>query len=66
MHTRHTSVMARRHAYLSGEGVSGGGLEVGGGLSGGGLESGGGLQRKALSADANSSCVQGKARYLRH
>ena len=44
-----------RAAYLSGGGLSGGGLDVGGGLSGGGLTAGGGLQMEALSAQVSSS-----------
>ena len=50
--------------YLSGGGLSGGGLESGGGLSGGGLEGGGGLQVKVLSAEATWCCVS--QRHIRH
>ena len=46
-HASQVCIRSGRAAYLSGGGLSGGGLDVGGGLSGGGLEAGGGLQKTA-------------------
>ena len=48
-------IRSGKAAYLSGGGLSGGGLDVGGGLSGGGVKTGGGLQVNAWSAEASRS-----------